>query len=276
VGSGSDLDVSLQTLAIASGLASTGFNDVSCPSQQFCLAAGGGDDVNNNSSQVFSVWNGATWSAPTKAVAGDVLSASCAESTWCMLLGYVGSSQAPMSEVWTPSGLVPEQLPGASKDGLDGVTADRVSCPSEGYCLAHIGNDLFAWDGSSWTAVTLPSGQASVSDLSCGAVGRCEVLVGDGGAATEVDDVSGGIFQPTPLPGAGELDSISCPSASFCMVLGDGTWLWNGTTWSAEKGDAAVFDSEPVSCSSSFDCFGAEKAGDPGNYSPVIESYQTG
>jgi hypothetical protein len=278
VGSGSDLDFSIRTLPVAAGLTGSGLDALSCPSEQFCLAAGGGGDVQGNGYQVFSTWNGSTWSAPAKSVAGNITSVSCADPGWCMVLGIADSSGPPLSEIWTPGGLTVEPLPSLGTDNQD-----QVSCPSENYCLAQIGNHVLAWDGSSWKTLALPSGQDTVSGVSCGAVGHCQVLAGSGGDTNEADDVAGETLQPTPLPGVGSngvVTAVSCSTQAFCIALGYGdgvrTWLWNGTSWSAEKGDTAPFDSSVLSCSSSFDCLAAQYSGDPGNYEPLIESYQTG
>jgi hypothetical protein len=158
---------------------------------------------------------------------------------------------------------------------------EAVSCAVASSCIAvggytdqASGNTLSLaekWNGSNW--VIQPTPNPSGSDLavseavSCPVTTSCEAV---GGYYTEVGGTqyllaegwngTAWALQSTPaLADGGELNGVSCPSASLCIAVGlaytsnSGKNLaeeWNGTTWSEQTIPAGSDTLSAVSCPS--------------------------
>jgi hypothetical protein len=136
-----------------------------------------------------------------------------------------------------------------------------VSCPTTSFCLTvgrtketsgmgPFGTYLSAWNGATWSVVP-SSGFPSpfdIQEVSCASSTFC-VVVGNennSGFAFVWDGTS--ITQATLPTGVQRLESVSCPSAQFCMAAGasdedPNSWndpslslvlKWNGSTWTRE------------------------------------------
>jgi hypothetical protein len=95
---------------------------------------------------------------------------------------------------------------------LTGDGVESVSCASASFCMAVDWNgNALTWNGTGWSATAI-----SCPDSTTASAGDCTTA------------------GPFADPRAGVLDSVSCPTASFCAAV-DGTgytFTWNGTSWS--------------------------------------------
>ena len=71
---------------------------------------------------------------------------------------------------------------------------------------------------------------------------------------------------PTDIDGSNTLNSVACPTASFCVAVDNAgnALTWNGTSWSAPRDIDPGHDLDSVSCSSSNFCVAVAPAGDSG------------
>lgn len=230
---------------------------VACPAQNFCVAAGEYSDAQFESQGVLENWNGTTWSAarapqPPGGNGMTLNAVSCSTVSTCAAVGEYddqsGNQHGALltwnGTAWTASAApVP---PGVSAN--PGVTISTVSCAEPTGCAAagdytdSSGNQqglLLTWDGASWTASKAPlppdaaaSPDVSVSSASCANAITCA-------AAGSYTDSAGnqqgllvswagiswvGVRAPLPA-GAAEkptptLESMSCPSATDCVIAG--------------------------------------------------------
>ena len=198
---------------------------VSCPTDQFCGCAWNNE---NNNAQT-SRWTGSGWSSPdTRTTSGQYPSISCSSTSNCIAVwktGAVVQYSLWNGASWSASATL-HTASGAETAGPE------VSCPTDGFCMAvwvhrTSGNDYevtyATWGGSSWST---PAG-----------------FTGD---TTER-------YAP----------SVSCPTASVCMVvwytdMGDpriDAASWNGSAWSAVSRLSPDDGANPsVSCPSSTSC----------------------
>lgn len=116
-----------------------------------------------------------------------------------------------------------------------GPPPGRLNCPSTLVCYAMSGHYSSASAGSplsesfyvssdrgtSWTEFAMPQGFDPTSQLACGDVLSCAAGGTDGGQPGWISTSDGGhSFEVTQLPaGVGHLDTLSCPSATFCAGL---------------------------------------------------------
>jgi hypothetical protein len=116
--------------------------------------------------------------------------------------------------------------------------------------MGPFGTYLSAWNGATWSAV--PSSgfpfPFDIQEVSCASSTFCVVVGNDGnsGLAFVWDGTS--ITQATLPTGVQRLESVSCPSAQFCMAAGasdedPNSWndpsqslvlKWNGSTWTRQ------------------------------------------
>jgi hypothetical protein len=180
-------------------------------------------------------YNGSTWTAFShqSALGGSFPSSvSCpiGSDDYCMLVTNPGRF------VQLTNGKTSDAKKIHSSASAPAVPAAAVSCTSADLCLAvthsaaHLAQgSVTVWSGKAWTAPARPDGR-EIDSVSCvSAVVFC--AAGTNGGAVIL--YSGhGWAAPTSLPGAGAIDSVSCPSATSCMaVSGSRTYAYNGTTW---------------------------------------------
>jgi len=133
--------------------------------------------------------------------------------------------------------LMDDALSGTWQQNLTGgPPPGHLSCPSASTCYAMSGQyasptagspllseSLYVStdEGGTWTQLTMPQGFAPTSPLACGGVSDCAAGGTDGGRPVFVSTSDGGhSFAITPLSaGVGHLDTLSCPSATFCAGL---------------------------------------------------------
>jgi hypothetical protein len=189
-----------------------GFTAVSCPSASFCMAvgyeAGTGPGTTDPIAETFT---GHTWHRlhPINRANQDVelLAVSCATATSCTAIGDTVTTrqEAVVAERWNGRTWRLEPFSHPTR-----IVLNAVACPTPSWCTAvgsevpgsHRGHD---WD-ETWHA---------------------------GGTG----------WQGAPLPetvGIADLQSVACPTASFCLAaggqsIGEGVSYvaarWNGSSW---------------------------------------------
>ena len=220
---------------IASGYDDPGPSSVSCGSPTFCVAVGG----NPGNEETYR--NG-TWSATP---IGQASSVSCASESFCMaasgeeILTYDGSGWSASH----PAGA--ELYPGGAS----------ISCPTESFCVASgLGTSALTYDDGTWsTPVRLGSG--GLVEVSCLSSTHCIAVDGHGRALT----YNGGTWSaPSQIDAQSDLESLSCPSASFCAAVGGASrgyaLTYNGSTWTAPKEVDTEYGLDEVTCVSASFC----------------------
>ena len=207
-------------------------NDIACPSATTCIAVGTKD---GNRPAVLR-WNGTIWSVDTSAMPSQFNNfnlLACSSPTHC----FATSQGSIVVAEWNGHAWSPATVPRVSLyDGFNDLTcASATSCFAVGQTVAAGVNQTLIehWDGSSWSLMTSPA---------------------------------------TPADFAFFLESISCPSATSCFVVGTEQGApditntlverWNGSAWaivaspnSAELTIDNRLDS--VACASETDCVAA-------------------
>lgn len=243
---------------------------------------------------------------PRGAEEGTLSGVSCSSASSCVTVGMVreGQEERGFAERWDGLSWAPVAVP--MPGGAFSSKLDSVSCPSPAACLAagsYVDRENVVrtlaerWDGKGWSVETTSDPEAAIpeelSAVSCSSAGAC-TAVGEHGAWCSVQAppcIAPGQttrlnpeaplaerwngrswrIQPTPMPPGGELallQSVSCPTSSFCMAVGlyiDGAAnqvplaeLWNGRRWSVEPtaplpGDI-LSDLDGVSCPKATTC----------------------
>lgn len=264
---------------------------ISCTSTKACTAVGNYMFQGFGSAQEVTLadfWNGVEWlpqKTPNLGASFNRLNnVSCSASNACTAVGYYRNASAhlvPLAERWNGSTWSTQTVPapeGTSESELRGV-----SCPSATSCVAvgytYNGSSFIeSWNGKEWTVQKVPSPEASLTvlqDVACGSSTNC-VAVGSfhpssGGAEATLAEVWNGSEWQLKFPansptGASYLEDVSCPSATWCVAVGDfveGSSHftmaegWNGIEWSWQQtynqgNGLNVFSG--VSCSSGSNC----------------------
>jgi hypothetical protein len=204
-----------------------------------------------------------------------------------LVLGGGGSAPrgptttAPRAGTWT---LADDVLSGTWQQNTKGPPPGVLSCPSTSTCYAMSGQYatplagapllseslyLSTDRGSTWSTLPLPHGFAPTSPLACGGTSDCAVGGTDNGRSVLVTTHDGGrSFTIAALPaGAGHLDTLSCPSTTFCAGLVASSEFLNlgathATFLSTNDGGTRFTDApiragesmQSLTCSSSLDC----------------------
>jgi hypothetical protein len=217
------------------GLADAGagasFTGISCSSSDDCAGVGYDD-----AGALIERWSGGYWQAAKVPIGGRLEGVSCASPSACVAVGY--DNNLPRFAVWNGQSSVAGTA--AIPKGATSASLSAVACPAARECLAvgewtaDHGVTIAAlaeqWNGTAWSLASLasPVGQATFAAL----------------------------------------DSISCPSATSCLAVGNYhdrndrlkalAVAWNGTTWRllsapdpTRSGDAVLAGgscSTPTSC----------------------------
>jgi len=127
-----------QVTPAPSGGSSLDLNGVTCPTTQFCQAAGWYFNSSNDEAPAADVWNGSTWVAHAPPLPAGVMTAplagvACATADFCAAVGQQSPaiSTSTLAEVWNGTSwslrTTPNPAPGDSS-----LTA--VSCDAAGTC----------------------------------------------------------------------------------------------------------------------------------------------
>ncbi len=205
--------------------------------------------------------NGLTWSTEASPNQGSGTNAlngvSCPSVTFCVAVGVAASPGLIESFNGTSWSIAPLPTPGGSPY-LEGVACTSVSaCTAVGFYIDGSNNQvplIESWNGSAWTITPSPSPSgaqdAVLLGVSCSAPSVCTAVGHIYNGSTDqtlVETWNGAKWSivPSPSPvstGAVTLNSVSCPSSSFCIAAGyyvtkssgEATLIegWNGTAWS--------------------------------------------
>jgi len=197
---------------------------------------------------VIDRWNGSSW-RPLHPPASSAASVACAAGNRCVTVGGRNGALAWNGKSW-------RKVKMSKPAGVTGFELTGVSCASSVNCLAvgsFAGRGMaVAWNGKNWRL--LPAPPAVVTAVSCPKPGRC-VAVGARLSLTW----NGKSWHKVLINGIPDfeiIDSISCPSFSFCVAVDGGVSTavaWNGTSWTVLPDDK-VDGSEGIWCTSPANC----------------------
>ncbi len=316
-----------------------GFTSLSCISDTFCVAAGGGanqaDSLGTAGSGVTVSWDGATWSNPSvddpAPASGPVTTPimpaiACTGGPLCVIVDGTDHQSTGNGTDWSAPSPLPLGAPLPASPGDPGpghpgsrtaavvcpspelcavvdntghAIVDRegswqaassfgtpappqpsvalyqqgpigLSCPSASSCTAVVGNAVLDWDGSAWMKEAAPWTAGPVAPtgaaVACLATGLCGIV---SGTSLTVRTGAQPWSSPEVIDAAGGLDSISCPTSTFCMAADQrgGVLQWNGGSWSAPVQllpQASEYTGDPttVACSSPQFCMVMNGDGD--------------
>jgi hypothetical protein len=272
-----------------------GFTSVSCISDTFCVASGGGTGGTNTLTPGAGVavsWDGAAWSDPSVyfpapangPVTAPILPAiSCTSGPSCVIVdGSEHVTEGDGTNWLAPIPMAPPPgLPANPADPGPGQPDARftaVSCPSPTTC-AFVDNTGHAYmlRGGSWLAPQsfgVPNGpgsstvslyQAGRVGVSCPTSSSCTAVVGG-----SVLDWNGSTWTQEPTRwtaslavGTGDPTAISCPSAGECLIV-NGTGVSSGgagTGWSPEQTIDSHGGLDAISCPTTTFCVAADQGG---------------
>jgi hypothetical protein len=150
------------------------------------------------------------------------------------------SRAAALSHTTADQSLTWAIVPSANVHVLDN-TFQGISCPSASACTAvgyyqgrrAVGKTLIeSWNGTAWSIVPSPSKPSHniLQDVSCSSASACTAVGYSYGPHSEpktlIESWNGTSWSIVPSPSPGPrlgqdyLDSVSCPSASFCTAVG--------------------------------------------------------
>jgi hypothetical protein len=222
----------LQPFPVPADSAGAALTGVSCTSASFCEAVGSYfDNTTGANVTLAATWNGTLWSVqptpnPADAFFEQLNTVSCTSATFCETWGSgnAGNPGPTVAEQWNGTSWQLQSVP-------SDATVNSVSCASAKFCEAVGSGSAYAWNGSQWSAHTIPgpAGSGSLGGVSC-AVGRsCEAVgqYNNNGPVVGVAAVFKGSSwnsQATPNPAGAtftHLNAISCVSAKSCEAGGD-------------------------------------------------------
>jgi len=222
---------------------------VSCPTNTFCVAVG------ENGFAAHSA-DGATWTRYGQIGSGEVslVSVSCVSAQFCMASLGDGQITTFNGTGWSD----PILEPGGPKGPA------QIICLSTAFCLALGHPSTYVYDGNSWSGPT--TSPPARGEATCGSPTFCTAFA-DGGDNYRFDGATWS--EPTPvLPYQGILQSVSCPSISFCMAAdGSNTYTYDGSAWSAPlRVTRSGAGPALVSCPSASFCLAAPVGGSDGSW----------
>ncbi len=197
-----------------------GFTSVSCLSDTFCIAVGGGDnqaDIDDTAGAgVSDSWDGAAWADPsvffpapaTGSQTAPIMPAiSCTGGPLCVIVDGTDHVSSGNGTDWSapfalsPGPGPPPANPGDPGAGHPGSRHAAVSCPAPTFCAAvdNTGHAVVL-AGGHWSSLqALTTGPSATSLYVAGPVG------------------------------------LSCPAVSACLaVVGPNVFGWDGTSWAKQ------------------------------------------
>jgi hypothetical protein len=268
-----------------------GFTSVSCLSDTFCIAVGGGDSGGSSTlttgSGVTVSWDGAAWSEPsvyypapaTGPVSAPVLPAiTCTSGPSCVIADGSGHVSVGNGTNWSAPMAVPAAppLPANPNDpgpGQNGSQSAAMSCPGPSFCaVVDNSGQANTLDDGVWGHPASFGGSSSTGGVSLYQAGRVGVSCPTSSACTAVVGSSilewnGSSWSQENPPWTSTLatgpTAISCPTTSWCAVVnGNGASVrTDGGPWSAEQTIDSEGELDSISCPSASFCVAADQAG---------------
>ncbi len=272
-----------------------GFTTLSCISDTFCIAAGGGansaDSSGTTGSGITVSWDGAAWSEPSvyfpapavgPATVPILPSIACTGGPFCVIADGSGHTSTGDGTNWSaPVGLgaAPPLAadPSDPGPGRPGSRSAAVSCPTHTFC-AVVDNTghAYTFQNGTWLAprsfgVPAVSGAAApttslyqagsvglwcTSDASCTAVVGAWVLDWDGTTWTEEPTP----WTTAPVAVAPQASAIACPTATLCAIIQGAavSARVTGKTWSAPETVDPQGGLDSISCPTATFCLAAD------------------
>jgi hypothetical protein len=265
---------SIATTPEPAGTTIARLNGVACPSAKMCVAVGAAYEgpAAADTVPVIESWNGSKWTLdkvkePAGGSDGYLEGVACGSATQCLAVGYFvnGSSATQnLAELWNGSKWTASAPAGSSKS-LNYLNA--VACPGKNSCVA-VGqyqnqaslNVAFTdrWNGSKWAPQATPSPAGDITMLrgvACAGASHCLSagnLLDTAASVRTMDTLAerwngskwtlSTPVNPSPaFEPSNNLNSISCPSTTLCMAVGDDdnsssasvtlAEKWNGSKW---------------------------------------------
>jgi hypothetical protein len=262
---------SAQSAPSPAGASFVPLNAVSCASARSCEAVGGYMESGspNEHKTLEEAWNGKAWAlqpatGPAGATDNSLGGVSCVSGTFCVAVGSYTDSDGDtvnLAEIWNGTSWRITSVPTlAAQNAAVDEGLDSVSCVSASFCQAvgsgQDGSFAALWNGTSWTVQTITSPGVGALEVSCATVDFCMSVDGSG----NVNTWNGSSWSAgSSVPGF-RVTSLSCLSASFCEVVGEGptgenATAWDGTSWTDQATPGPVSNSfDSVSCSAADSC----------------------
>ncbi len=267
-----------------------GFTAVSCLSDVFCVAVGGGaneaDATATTGSGVTQSWDGAAWSPPSvyfpapatgPVTAPELPSVACTGGPTCTIVDGSGHVSTGDGTDWSaPAPLPAAQVVAANPfdpgPGHPGSRSAAVACAAPGSC-AYVDNTghAAASTGGTWSVpqtLLEPVGpavalyQTGRVGLACTGPSACTAAVG-----TAVLDWNGTSWrtEPSPFGLAGMVgdSAVACPTAALCAIVhGTAVSVRSlGGTWSAPTVIDPAGDLDALACPTADRCLAADGHG---------------
>ena len=230
-------------------------------------------------------FNGHRWNWPLR-VPGDLQlrAVSCPSSSFCAAVGnaltgphtFAGYTLTYDGRSWSTPVL---RAKGPTEQGGRPAELELVACASRSLCVVtNTAGTMLRYNGKSWrkSVASYPTG--GLAALACAAPTTCIALdnvpaqqtIKEGKSSRELAfqeafalTVNGSGWRTAgPLPVTGRVNSLSCPTASFCLAVGEESTValtFNGSSW----GSSALATPEHgglsmVSCASRSFCAALE------------------
>lgn len=266
-----------------------GFTSLSCISDTFCVASGGGTDGSGEASTsgagVTVSWDGATWSEPSvyfPAPAGGTVvapvlpSISCTTGPSCTIVDGSGHASTGDGTNWDNPGPIPvapgpPANPSDPGPGRTGSRSASIACPTHAYCAVvdNTGHTSSLRNGG-WVAgpaFAEPGGavapyQAGRVGLGCANGSSCVAVVG-----TAVLDWDGTAWSEEPAPWTASPPpgpvAVGCPTTRLCaIVAGPNLWVRNGQqAWTSAGAIDPGAELDAIACPTATFCLAADTAG---------------
>jgi hypothetical protein len=266
-----------------------GFTSVSCLSNTFCIAAGGGNneaDIDHTSGAgVADSWDGVAWADPsvdfpapaTGAPSVPIMPAiSCTGGPLCVIVDGTDHVSTGDGTDWSTPAALPAGPPLAANPvdpgpGHPGSRHAAVACPSPSFCAA-VDNDghTTVLHGGHWSApAALGTGPTPSSlyvagpvGISCPSESMCVAVVGP--AVLAWDGTAWAMEAPwSTTPGAGATGAaIACPDVGHCWVVsGQLAAGWAGGNWSPAQTVDPAGGLDAIACPTATFCVAADANG---------------
>ena len=229
---------------------------VRCPSSSVCYAVG------DRGTALKSTDGGATWSFLTSVDGNPIYGLACPSTNTCYatdIYAHIMKTSDGGSS-WTMQ-RTPVTTPGLAVPGSGGPNPFSglfgISCTDESTCVAVGGFPATGSTdppivtttdgGTTWTRQTSNSGTNNyLHAVACLPGTTTCYAVGRGGSIVTTNDFA--TWTKMTSNTTNMLDSITCPSASFCLASGQGGTIdtFNGSTWTRRRASAEA-SSSPAS-----------------------------